>query len=61
MAEMHEIRHEVMGPGKRFGREMHGGRLDLDKLGWLRAAISAARQIKDILDERGGARDETSA
>lgn len=61
VAEMHEIRHEVMGLGKRFGREMHGGRLDPDKLGRVRAVISAAaREIEDILDERGGARDETS-
>ena len=56
--EMQEIRHEVMGLGKRFGREMHGGRLDQDKLRRVREVISSAvRQIEDILDEQ---RDETS-
>ena len=59
--EMHGIRHEVMGIGKRFGREMHGGRLDSDKLGRVREVISSAvRQIEDILDERGDASGDTS-
>lgn len=64
-AEMHEIRHEVMGLGKRFGREMHAGRLDSDKLRRVREVISSAvRQIEDILDDRGDVSgdigDETS-
>ncbi len=58
--EMHGIRHEVMGLGKRFGREMHGGRLDSDKLRRVREVISAAvRQIEDILDESSDEGDET--
>ena len=58
--EMHEIRHEVMGLGKRFGREMHGGRLDSDKLRRVREVISASvRQIEDILDDRGDASSDT--
>lgn len=53
-AEMHEIRHEVMGLGKRFGREMQGGRLDRNELRRVREVISsAAREIEGILDERG--------
>ena len=57
-AEIHEIRHEVMGLGKRFGREMHGGRLDRDKLRRVREVISSSvREIEDILDGRGDAGD----
>lgn len=61
-AEMHEIKHELMGVRKRFGLEMHGGRLDRDKLRRVRAVISASvREIEDILDDRGDAGgDETS-
>ena len=58
--EIHEIRHEVMGLGKRFGQEMHGGRLDSDKLRRVREAISAAvREIEGILDERSETGGET--
>ena len=65
VAEIQEIRREVMGLGKRFGREMHGGRLDSDKLRRVREVISTAvREIEDILDDRsdasGGTGDETS-
>ena len=59
-SEMHEIRHEMMGLGKRFGREMHGGRLDRDKLRRVREVISSSvRQIEDILDERSETGGET--
>lgn len=59
-AEMHEIRREVMGLGKRFGREMHGGQLDSDKLRRVREVISsAAREIEGILEERSDASGAT--
>ncbi len=58
-AELHEMRGEISGLGKLFGREMHGGRLNKDKLRRIREVISgAARQIEDILeewDDAGGA------
>lgn len=52
-SELHEMRHEITSLGKLFGREMHGGRIDREKLLRIRAVISgAARQIEGILDER---------
>jgi DNA-binding PadR family transcriptional regulator len=54
--EIHEIKHEVMGLGRLFGRELHEGRLDREKLRRVREVISrAAREIEEILDDRGGA------
>jgi DNA-binding PadR family transcriptional regulator len=55
-AELHEMRHEITSLGKLFGREMHGGRLNKDKLRRIRVVISdAARQVEDILEERDDA------
>jgi DNA-binding PadR family transcriptional regulator len=53
--EIHEIKHEVMGLGKLFGRELREGRLDREKLGRVREVISrAAREIEEILDDDRG-------
>src|ERR687895_1294017 len=53
--EIHEIKHEVMGLGKLFGRELHEGRLDREKLRRVREVISrAAREIEEILEDGGG-------
>ena len=52
--EIHEIKHEVMGLGKLFGRELHEGRLDREKLRRVREVISrAAREIEEILEDGG--------
>jgi DNA-binding PadR family transcriptional regulator len=51
--ELHEIKHELMGLGRLFGREMHEGRLDQHKLHRIREVIAgAAREIENILEER---------
>ena len=59
-AELHEIKHEIVDLGRLFGRRMHEGRLDRDKLRRVREVISgAARDIERILDDRdeaGGTR-----
>jgi DNA-binding PadR family transcriptional regulator len=58
-AELHEMRHDLAGLGKLFGREMHAGRLNREKLRRIREVISgAAREIEEILDDRdtGGTR-----
>jgi DNA-binding PadR family transcriptional regulator len=53
-AELHEIKHDLMGLGRIFGREMHEGRLDREKLRRIREIISgAAREIEEILEDRG--------
>ncbi len=52
-AEFHEMKHEIMDLGRLFGRRMHEGRLDRDKLRRVREVISgAARDIERILDDR---------
>ena len=52
-AEMHEMRHELMDLGRLFGRKMHEGGLDRDKLRRVREVISGAtRDIERILDDR---------
>ena len=52
-AGLHEIRHEMMGLGRLFGREMHEGRLDEEKLRRIREVVArAAREIEGILDDR---------
>jgi DNA-binding PadR family transcriptional regulator len=51
--ELHEIKHELMGLGRLFGREMHEGRLNQHKLHRIREVIAgAAREIENILEER---------
>ncbi len=51
--EIHEIRHEVMGLGKQFGREMHEGRLDQEKLRRVHEVISrSVREIEEIMNDR---------
>jgi DNA-binding PadR family transcriptional regulator len=58
-AELHEMRHDLAGLGKLFGREMHAGRLNREKLRRIREVISrAGREIEEILDDRdtGGTR-----
>jgi DNA-binding PadR family transcriptional regulator len=59
-AELHEIKHDLMGLGRVFGREMHEGRLDKEKVRRIREVIAgAAREIEGILDDRedpGGTR-----
>ena len=51
-AGLHEMKHEVVGLGKLFGREMHEGRLDREKLRRVREVVArAAREIEDILDD----------
>lgn len=56
MGELHEIRHELRGLGRLFGRKMRAGRLDQDKLRRIREVIvRAARDIEDILEERNDA------
>ena len=53
MSELHEIRHEVRGLGRLFGRKMSTGRVDREKLRRIREIISkAARDIEAILEER---------
>ena len=60
-AELHEMRRELMGLGKLFGREMHGGRLDKEKLRRIREIISgAARQVEEIIEERDDTGGTTS-
>ena len=52
-AELHEIRHDLMGLGKLFGQQMREGRVDREKLARVRGVISAAaKEIEDILRER---------
>ena len=52
-AGLHEIRHELIGLGRLFGREMHEGRLDEEKLRSIReVGARAAREIEGILDDR---------
>ena len=52
-AGLHEMRHEMMGLGRLFGREMHEGRLDEEKLRRIREVVArAAREIEGILDDR---------
>ncbi len=59
-AELREMKHELAGLGRLFGREMHEGRLNRDKLRRIREVIAdAAREIEEILEERGDA-GETS-
>jgi DNA-binding PadR family transcriptional regulator len=54
-AEMREMWREVGGLGRLFGGEMRAGRMDPEKLRRVREVISrAAREIEDILEERGG-------
>jgi DNA-binding PadR family transcriptional regulator len=52
--EMREMWREVGDLGRMFGGEMRAGRVDREKLRRVREVISrAARDIEDILDERG--------
>ena len=52
-AGLHEMKHEMVGLGKLFGREMHEGRLDREKLARVREVVArAARDIEEILDDR---------
>jgi DNA-binding PadR family transcriptional regulator len=54
-AEMREMWHEIGSLGRLFAGEMRSGRVDRDKLRRVREVISrAAREIEDILEERGG-------
>ncbi len=54
-AEMREMWHELGGLGRLFGGEMRSGRVDREKLRRVREVISrAAREIEDILEDRGG-------
>jgi DNA-binding PadR family transcriptional regulator len=54
-AEMREMWREVGGLGRMFGSEMRAGRVDRDKLRRVREVIArAAREIENILEERGG-------
>src|SRR5918911_2858617 len=47
-SELHEIKHEVKGLGRLFGRKMHEGRLNQDKLRRIREVIvGAARDIEN--------------
>jgi DNA-binding PadR family transcriptional regulator len=49
----HEMRHEIKDLGRLFGRQMHEGRLDSEKLRRIRGVISgAARDIERILEDR---------
>ena len=53
-AELHEMKRDVAGLAKLFGREMHAGRLNREKLRRIREVISgAAREIEEILDDGG--------
>jgi DNA-binding PadR family transcriptional regulator len=55
-AELHEMKHELAGLGRLFGREMHAGRLNREKLRGIREVIAgAAREIEEILDDRDDA------
>jgi DNA-binding PadR family transcriptional regulator len=55
-AELHEIKHDLMGLGRVFGREMREGRLDREKLRRVREVIArATREIEEILADRGDA------
>jgi hypothetical protein len=50
---MHEIRHELKGLARMFGRKMHAGRMDQNKLRRIREVIvKSVRDIEDILEER---------
>jgi DNA-binding PadR family transcriptional regulator len=52
-AELHEMKHEIMDLGRLFGRQMHEGRLDREKLRRIRGVVSgAARDIERILEDR---------
>lgn len=52
-AGLHEIKHEMMCLGGLFGRGMHEGRLDEEKLRRIREVVArAAREIEGILDDR---------
>jgi DNA-binding PadR family transcriptional regulator len=52
-AGLHEMKHEMMRLGRLFGREMHEGRLDEEKLRRVREVVArAAREIEGILDDR---------
>ena len=54
-AEMREMGSQIRGLGRLFGAAMRAGRVDRDKLRRVRAVIAgAAREIEDILEERGG-------
>jgi DNA-binding PadR family transcriptional regulator len=54
-AEMREMWREVGGLGRLFSGEMRAGRVDREKLRRVREVIAgAAREIEDILEERGG-------
>jgi hypothetical protein len=51
-AGLHEIKHEMVCLGRLFGREMHEGRLDEEKLRRIREVVArAAREIEGILDD----------
>ncbi len=53
-AGLHEMKHEVVGLGRLFGREMHEGRLDKEKLRRIREVVArSAREIEKILEDRG--------
>jgi DNA-binding PadR family transcriptional regulator len=55
--ELHEMKHELAGLGRLFGREMHAGRLNREKLRRIREVIAgAAREIEEILDDAGETR-----
>jgi DNA-binding PadR family transcriptional regulator len=55
-AGLHEMKHEMMGLGRLFGREMHEGRLDKEKLRRIREVVArSAREIEEILEDRGDA------
>src|SRR5215211_7014888 len=52
-AELHGMKHDLAGLAKLFGREMHAGRLDQEKMRRIQEVISgAAREIEEILDDR---------
>jgi DNA-binding PadR family transcriptional regulator len=54
-AGLHEIKDDLVGLGRVFGREMHEGRLDREKLRRIREVIAkAAREIEEILDDGEG-------
>jgi DNA-binding PadR family transcriptional regulator len=54
-AGLHEMKHEMVGLGKLFGREMHEGRLDREKIDRVREVVArAAREIEEILDDGEG-------
>jgi DNA-binding PadR family transcriptional regulator len=54
-ADMREMGREIRGLGRLFGTEMRAGRVDRDKLRRVREVIArAAREIEEILEDRGG-------